>query len=203
MPSYGLNFIKNWTLKGLKKNQNLLYLQILHLALRYDDFKLIRIVWQTAKLNMNVFVKFTKPSKTAVVHHLDLGYSMPRHITVPFGAEAPSGHVTQARHSVVMILNLSELLVKPLVMAKLNMAYLSSLQNRAKLLLSLLPVSPSLVLRAPGISLYHLVPKHLRATWPSPEQSNLLPEACSPNAPTTDNGTSDEWNVLHPNPATF
>ena len=33
----------------------------------------------------------------------------------------------------MMILNLSESLAKPLVMAKLNMAYLSSLKNRAKL----------------------------------------------------------------------
>ena len=81
----------------------------------------------------------------------------------------------------MMILNLSESLAKPLVMAKLNMAYLSSLKNRAKLLLSSLPVSPSRVLRAPGTSSYHLVPKHLRATWPRPEQSHLLPEACSPN----------------------
>ena len=81
-----------------------------------------------------------------------------------------------------MILNLSESLAKPLVMAKLNM---SKLKNRAKLLLSSLPVSPSRVLRAPGTSSYHLVPKHLRATWPRPEQSHLLPEACSPNG--TDN----------------
>ena len=66
-------------------------------------------------------------------------------------------------------------------MSKLNMAYLSSLKNRAKLLSSYLPVSPSRVLRAPGTSPYHLVPKHLRATWPRPEQSHLLPEACSPN----------------------
>ena len=115
-----------------------------------------------------------------------------------------------ARRSVMMILNLSKSLAKPLVMAnwtwhitcqaachgktehgislakplvmaKLNMAYLSSLKNRAKLLSSYLPVSPSRVLRAPGTSPYHLVPKHLRATWPRPEQSHLLPEACSPD----------------------
>ena len=55
----------------------------------------------------------------------------------------------------MMILNLSESLAKPLVMAKLNMAYLSSLKNRAKLLSSYLPVSPSRVLRAPGTSPYH------------------------------------------------
>ena len=61
------------------------------------------------------------------------------------------------------------------------MAYLTSLNKRAKLLSSYLPVSPSRVLRAPGTSPYHLVPKHLRATWPRPEQSHLLPEACSPD----------------------
>ena len=77
---------------------------------------------------------------------------------------------------------------KPLVMAKLNMAYLSSLKNQqnccrptCRLLSSYLPVSPSRVLRAPGTSPYHLVPKHLRTTWSRPEQSHLLPEACSPN----------------------
>ena len=70
-------------------------------------------------------------------------------------------------------------------MAELNMAYLSSLKNRAKLMMSSLTVSSSRVLRAPGTPPYHLVPKHLRATWPSPEQSHLFAEACSPNA--TDN----------------
>ena len=64
-------------------------------------------------------------------------------------------------------------------------------QQPAKLLSSYLPVSslknqqnccrPSRVLRAPGTSPYHLVPKHLRTTWSRPEQSHLLPEACSPN----------------------
>ena len=102
----------------------------------------------------------------------------------------------------MMILNLSESLAKPLVMAKLNMAYLSnlkkrakllssylplniaylsSLKKRAKLLSSYLPVSPSRVLRAPGTSPYHLVPKHLRTTWSRPEQSHLLPETCFPD----------------------
>ena len=51
----------------------------------------------------------------------------------------------------------------------------------AKLLSSYLPVAPSQVLRAPGTSPYHLVPKHLRTTWFRPEQSHLLPEVCSPN----------------------
>ena len=96
----------------------------------------------------------------------------------------------------MMILNLSESLAKPLVMAKLNMAYLSSLKNRAKLLLSSLPVSPSRVLRAPATSPYHLVTKHLRATWPRPEQSHLLPEACSPNG--TDNRQQHQRRTKRP-----
>ena len=98
----------------------------------------------------------------------------------------------------MMILNLSESLAKPLVMVKLNMAYLSSLKNPAKLLSSSLLVSPSRVLRAPGTSLYHLVPKHLRATWPRPEQSYLLPEACSPNG--TDNRQQRQRRTKRPPP---
>ena len=70
-----------------------------------------------------------------------------------------------------------------MVMAKLNMALwlvmANMANNRAKLLSSSLLVSPSR--SAPGTSSYHLVPKHLRATWPRPEQSHLLPEACSPD----------------------
>ena len=54
----------------------------------------------------------------------------------------------RARRSVIMILNLSESLAKPHVLAKLNMAYLSSLKNRAKLLLSSLPSKTAVVLIA-------------------------------------------------------
>ena len=40
---------------------------------------------------------------------------------------------------------------------------------------------------------YHLVPKHLRATWPRPEQSHLLPEACLvPMAPSRDDNARDK-----------
>ena len=87
----------------------------------------------------------------------------------------------------MMILNLSESLAKPLVMAKLNMAHLSSLKNeqnccrptcrchhlvvkfkkRAKLLSSYLPVSPSRILRAPGTSLYHHITVPFGAEAPS------------------------------------
>ena len=70
-------------------------------------------------------------------------------------------------------------------MTKLNMAYFSSSKNRAKLLLSSLPVSPSRVLRASGTSPYHLMPKTFRATWTRPEKTHLLSEVCSPDG--TDN----------------
>ena len=71
-------------------------------AQRYDDFKLIRITCQAAchgKTEHGIFVKFKKPSKTAVVLLAGVtisGTPCPRHFTVPFGAEAPSGHVAQA-----------------------------------------------------------------------------------------------------------
>ena len=89
-----------------------------------------------------------------------------------------------ARRSVMMIFT-----CQAACHGKTEHGILSSLKNRAKLLSSYLPVSgrPSCrchhprVLRAPGTSPYHLVPKHLRATWPRPEQSHLVPEACSPN----------------------
>ena len=72
------------------------------------------------------------------------------------------------------------------------------LKKTAKLLSSSLSVSPSRVLRAPGTSLYHLVPKHLRATWPRPEQSHLFPEACSPNG--TDNRRQRQRQTERPPP---
>ena len=68
----------------------------------YDDFKLIKITCQAAchgKTEHGIFVKFKKPSKTAVVLLAGVtisGTPCPRHFTVPFGAEAPSGHVAQA-----------------------------------------------------------------------------------------------------------
>ena len=70
---------------------------------------------------------------------------------------------------------MNESLAKRLVMAKLNMAYLSSLKNRAKLLLSLLPVSPSRVLRAPGTSLVPFGAEapsgHMAKAWAIPPPS--------------------------------
>ena len=103
----------------------------------------------------------------------------------------------------MMILNLSESLAKLLVMAKLNMPYLSSLKNRAKLLLSSLPVSPSRVLRAPA---------HHRTIWcrstfgprgPGLSNPTFFLRPALPMAPTTDNNARDERSVLRPNPATF
>ena len=79
----------------------------------------------------------------------------------------------------MIILNLSESLAKPLVMAKLNIFLKFEKPSQT----AVVPIAgvKSRILRAPGTSSDHLVPKHLRATWPRPEQSHLLPEACSPN----------------------
>ena len=103
----------------------------------------------------------------------------------------------------MMIFNLSESLAKLLVMTKLNMAYLSSLRNRAKLLLSLLPVSPSRVLRA----LAHHCTIWCRSTF-GPRGTGLsnptsFLRPALPMAPTTDNNARDKRSVLRPNPATF
>ena len=109
-------------------------------AQRYVNFKLIGITCQAAchgKTEHGIFVKFKKPSKTAVKF------------------KKPS------KTAVVLM-------------------------------------SPSRVLRAPGTSPYHLVPKHLRATWPRPEQSHLLPEACSPNG--TDNRQQRQRRTKRPPP---
>ena len=59
-------------------------------------------------------------------------------------------------------------------------------------------MSPSWELRAPSSSLYHLVPKHLQATWPRLEQSHLLPEACSPDG--TDNRRQCQRQTKQPLP---
>ena len=51
------------------------------------------------KTEHGIFVKFKKPSKTAVVLIAGVtisGTPCPRYFIVPFGAEAPSGHVAQA-----------------------------------------------------------------------------------------------------------
>ena len=105
-----------------------------------------------------------------------------------------------ARRSVIMILNLSESLAKPHVMAKLNMAYLSSIfvKTEQNCCCPHCRCHHLWVLRAPGTSSYHLVPKHLRATWPRPEQSHLLPEACSPNG--TDNRQQRQRQTERPPP---
>ena len=72
-------------------------------AHRYDDFKTYQKSLAKplvmAKLNMAYLSSLKKPSKTAVVLIAGVtisGTPCPRHIIVPFGAEAPSGHVAQA-----------------------------------------------------------------------------------------------------------
>ena len=68
------------------------YLKFLRPAQRYDDFQIIRIACHAAshgKTEHGIFVKFKKPSKTAVVLIIGVTISTtpcPRHITVPFGA---------------------------------------------------------------------------------------------------------------------
>ena len=88
-----------------------------------------------------------------------------------------------ARRSVMMILNLKLIRItcQATCHGKTEHGIFVKFKKPAKLLSSYLPVSPSRVLCAPGTSPYHLVSKHLRTTWSRPEQSHLLPEACSPN----------------------
>ena len=79
-----------------------LYLKISCPAQRHDDFKFIRITCQAArhgKTEHGIFVKFEKPSQTAVVLTAGVNISgtpCPWRINVLFGAEAPSGHVARA-----------------------------------------------------------------------------------------------------------
>ena len=110
-----------------------------------------------------------------------------------------------------MILNLSKSLAKPLVMAKLNMAYLSSLKNRAKLLLSSLPVSCCPHCRCHHLG-YSVLPAHHCTIWcrstfgprgPGLSNPTSFLRPALPMAPTTDNNARDKWSVLRPNPATF
>ena len=112
-----------------------------------------------------------------------------------------------ARRSVMMILNLSESLLPITCQAachgKTEHGIFVKFKKPAKLLSSYLLVSPSRVLRAPGTSPYHLVPKHLRTTWSRPEQSHLLPEACSPNGTDKRRQRQRQTERLRPNPATF
>ena len=126
----------------------------------------------------------------------------------------------------MMILNLSESLAKPLVRAELNMAYLSSLKKRAKLLSSYLPVS-SLKKRAKLLSSYlpvspsrvlsgtlgYSVPPALHRTiWcrstfgphgPGPSNPTSFLRPALPMAPTRDVNARDKRSVLRLNPATF
>ena len=117
----------------------------------------------------------------------------------------------------MMILNLSESLAKPLVMAKLNMAYLSSLKNRAKLLLSSLLVkfkkpSKTAVVLIAGVTIsgtpcprHFIVPFGAEGTFgprgPGLSNPTSFLRPALPMAPTTDNNARDERSVLRPNPS--
>ena len=108
-----------------------------------------------------------------------------------------------ARRSVMMILNLSESLAKPLVMAKRNMAYLSSLKNQQNCC-------------RPTCRCHHLgysVPPALHRTiWcrstfgprgPGLSNPTSFLRPALPMAPTRDDNARDKRSVLRPNPATF
>ena len=103
----------------------------------------------------------------------------------------------------MMILNLSESLAKPLVMAKLNMAYLSSLKNQQNCC-------------RPTCRCHHLgysVPPALHRTiWcrstfgprgPGLSNPTSFLRPALPMAPTRDDNARDKRSVLRPNPATF
>ena len=103
----------------------------------------------------------------------------------------------------MMILNLSETLAKPLVMAKLNMAYLSSLKNQQNCC-------------RPTCRCHHLgysVPPALHRTiWcrstfgprgPGLSNPTSFLRPALPMAPTRDDNARDKRSVLRPNPATF
>ena len=98
------------------------------------------------------------------------------------------------RRSVMRILNLSESLAKPLFMAKLNIAYLSSWKNQWNFCIAFVP--PAL----------HR-PVCCRSTFGSrgPGLSNLTSflRPALPMAPTRDDNATDKRSVLRPNPAIF
>ena len=144
-----------------------------------------------AKLNMAYLSSLKNQQNccrpTRRCHHL--GYSVP-----------PALHRTI---SVMMILNLSETLAKPLVMAKLNMAYLSSLKNQQNCC-------------RPTCRCHHLgysVPPALHRTiWcrstfgprgPGLSNPTSFLRPALPMAPTRDDNARDKRSVLRPNPATF
>ena len=108
-----------------------------------------------------------------------------------------------ARRSVMMILNLSESLAKPLVMAKLNMAYLSSLKNQQNC------CHPHCRCHHLG---YFVPPAHHCTIWcrstfgpcgPGLSNPTSFLRPALPMAPTTDDNARDKRSVLRPNPATF
>ena len=176
-------------------------------AQRYDDFKLIRITCQAAchgKTEHGILSSLknraklllsslpVSPSRVLRAPGTSSYHLVPKHLRATWPRPEQSHLLPEAcspngtdkflrpaqRYDDFKLIRIT---CQAACHGKTEHGILSSLKNRAKLLLSSLPVSPSRVLRAPGTSSYHLVPKHLRATWPRPEQSHLLPEACSPN----------------------
>ena len=183
-----------------------IYLHFLLPAQRYDNFKLIsRHVM--AKLNMAYLPSLKKPvEKTAVVLIAGVTisgtYSVPPSLHCTIWCRSTFGPRGQGLSNPTSFLRPALPILRP-VQRYDNFKLKTS--KIAVVLIAGVTVSPSRVLRAPGTSLYRLVPKHLRATWTRPEQSHLLPEACSSTG--TDNKRQRQRqmkrHVLRQNPATF
>ena len=103
----------------------------------------------------------------------------------------------------MIISNLSKTLAKPLVMAKLNVAYLSSLENEQN---CCRPTCRCHHLR------YSVPPAHHRTIWcrstfgprcPGLSNPTSFLRPALPMAPTRDDNARDKRSVLRPNPATF
>ena len=134
---------------------------------RYDDFKLIRITCQAtvmAKLNM-AYLSSLKNRAKLLLSSLPVSpsrflptvpqveHSILAKIAKKFGQKWVNqkneifvgSHISKFLRPLQRYddFKLIRITCQAAVMAKLNMAYLSSLKNRAKLLLSSLPVSPS------------------------------------------------------------
>ena len=108
-----------------------------------------------------------------------------------------------ARRSVMIIPNLSESLAKPLVMAKLNLAYLSSWKTELNC------CCPHCRCHHLGYSVRTI---HHLTIWSSCTFGPRGPGLSNPTSilrpalimtPTTDNNARDERSDLRPNPATF
>ena len=152
----------------------------------------------SCKTEHGVFAKFKKPvKKTAVVLIAGVTisgtYSVPPSLHCTIWCRSTFGPRGQGLSNSTSFLRPALPILRP-VQCYDNFKLKTS--KTAVVLIAGVTVSPSRVLHAPGTSLYRLVPKHLRATWTRPEQSHLLPEACSPTG--TDNRRQRKRQMKHP-----